>query len=124
MSNGTYLFHQEDKENLIFYGILYGKISLRINVNTKEVTYDDLHENPNKYIPIYDVNKPGKILYYEFEKVILNEGNFFGENSIINHRPRNATAVAIGETELIFLRENNFRSCFNVFFINYYFREV
>ncbi len=40
---------------------------------------------------------------------ILKRGDFFGELSIINPAPRSATVVAMEETDLLVLTENDFR---------------
>jgi len=71
-----------------------------------------LIDNPKKYFPIYNENHI--LIRYEYEKLILDEFECFGENSIINRRPRNASAVAIGNVELMLLREEGFKLCFGV----------
>jgi CRP/FNR family transcriptional regulator/CRP/FNR family cyclic AMP-dependent transcriptional regulator len=41
---------------------------------------------------------------------ILKEGDFFGEMSLLDNEPRSATAIALDDSELIVLRQENFLS--------------
>ncbi len=103
------------------FGILSGNVSIRKNFDVNNVSKEDLIDNPLKYKEIttevvgYDnKTKYNKVIMYEYEKCILGEGQFFGENSIINKRPRNANAIALGEAEVIQLKDEYFRICFGV----------
>ncbi len=39
---------------------------------------------------------------------VLKEGDVFGEMAILENRPRSATATAVGETEVLFIKRDNF----------------
>ncbi|MGB9621570.1 MAG: cyclic nucleotide-binding domain-containing protein, partial [Brevinematia bacterium] len=39
---------------------------------------------------------------------VLKEGDVFGEMAILENRPRSATATAVGETELLYIKKENF----------------
>jgi CRP/FNR family cyclic AMP-dependent transcriptional regulator len=41
---------------------------------------------------------------------ILKEGDFFGEMSLLDNEPRSATAIALDDSELIVLKQENFLS--------------
>lgn len=41
---------------------------------------------------------------------VLKEGDIFGEMSILENKPRSATATAVGETELMYVKRENFEA--------------
>jgi len=41
---------------------------------------------------------------------VLKQGDFFGEMSLFDHKPRSAGAVAVGETQLRFISAGEFQS--------------
>jgi len=41
---------------------------------------------------------------------VLKEGDVFGEMSILENRPRSATATAVGDVELLYIKKENFES--------------
>lgn len=41
---------------------------------------------------------------------VLKEGDVFGEMAILENRPRSATATAVGETELLYIKKENFET--------------
>ena len=47
------------------------------------------------------------------ELAVLKTGQFFGEVSLMTHQPRNATAVAATDTELLFLARHDFEAALN-----------
>jgi CRP-like cAMP-binding protein len=48
------------------------------------------------------------------ELIVFGEGHCFGETSVIGIQPHAATAVTVGETELIILSRNALLSLFKV----------
>lgn len=71
--DGTTVFSEGDPGDGM-YVVLGGKVRIHRALNGREVTL-----------------------------AVLGQGEFFGEMSLLDHRPRSATAEAVGDTELRFI---------------------
>ncbi|MBN1535902.1 MAG: cyclic nucleotide-binding domain-containing protein [Anaerolineales bacterium] len=88
----------------------------RVDVNRGERIFDEGVEGEDFYI-IYS----GRVLITKTEGdhqrvlAILSEGDYFGEEALINNRPRSASVTALEKTVLLSLNKENFESVLKFF---------
>lgn len=78
--NGAIIFSQGDQPDGMFV-VLSGKVRIFRRANGHETTLS-----------------------------LLKQGDFFGEMSLFDHKPRSASAAAVGEVELRFISATEFES--------------
>ncbi|MDR3685634.1 MAG: cyclic nucleotide-binding domain-containing protein [Coriobacteriia bacterium] len=79
-SNGAIIFSEGDPPDGM-YVILGGKVKIFRQANGHETTL-----------------------------ALLKQGDFFGEMSLFDHKPRSAGAISVGETELRFISNSEFQA--------------
>jgi len=133
LSNGEFLFREGDKDNLYFYGVLRGEISLVRNKiledykNKNEIIKSESKNSNIKQhrCSLYNVWRKDSISIETVPADILNNlenlelfrvktGVCFGEMAIINKQARSATAFAVGDVDLFYLDTESFNQSFNV----------
>lgn len=126
---GNYVFRQGDN-NKIFYGIIRGKISIRIRKFSPSIVAipEKEHESDNDFsdsskIP-YFAKRKSAIKYVkdienekvfseydlEEEKTVLGPGMCFGEWAMIYNSPTSASTFALEDTDLFCIDKEHFDS--------------
>ena len=127
MSHGEYLFREGDKDNLYFYGVLRGEISLVKDKVLEDHIKTELKKTNIKFHrnSLYNVCRKESIVIQtapadilnnleKFELFRVKEGVCFGEMAIINKQSRSANAIVVGDVDLFYLDTESFNQSFNV----------
>lgn len=94
VKKGEYIFKEGDK-SIFFYGIIRGNVSIRVNVKEK-------------------ISQFGDVITEEVEKVVIHDGECFGESGLVFDCVRTASAYALNDCILFTIDYSFFSKHFKV----------
>lgn len=120
MPKFCYLFRQSDRST-IFFGILRGVISLRINTKKRKNSSskfvccnltNKIIKKESKSVPHkININMKNFTSEFEEEEVLrVSEGMCFGEWGLIYNHERSASALVVEDADIFTLDKDNFDS--------------
>lgn len=122
-SKGEVIFREGDDAEY-FYGIIQGSVSIRIKcsevIHIDKNTYNECAESHSKQTSdqLNCVFKQGDnntiIKEFEIIKLILDEGNCFGEKALLYNTRRANSVYAEENCSLFFINKKNFNALFKV----------